>query len=65
MYILLYKKKFMECSKGGVYDIGFVYPNRLHCVSVEDKPGEAEDFLLRSLLRQQTKREILVPYNFS
>jgi hypothetical protein len=55
----------MECSKGGVYDIGFVDPNRLHCVSVEKKPGEAEDFLLRSLLRQQTKREILVPYSFS
>ena len=64
MYILLRRKKVIECGKGGVYDIGFVDPNRVHCKSVLDKPGDTEDLLVKSLLRQQTKREILLPYNF-
>ena len=55
----------MECRKGGPFDIGFVDPNRVHEEVVETKPGQTEDYLLTSLLRQQTKREILLPYNFS
>ena len=65
MYILLCRKKVMECRKGGHFDIGFVDPNRVHEEVVETKPGQTEDYLLKSLLRQQTKREILLPYNFS
>lgn len=65
MYILLCRKKVMECMKGGPFDIGFVDPNRVHEEVVRDKPGQTEDYLLKSLLRQQTKREILLPYNFS
>ena len=64
MYILLCRKKVMECMKGGPFDIGFVDPNRVHEEVVRTKPGQTEDLLLRSLLRQQTKREILFPYNF-
>ena len=63
-HILLRRKKVIECGKGGVYDIGFVDPNRVHCVSVRDKPAETEDILLKSLWKQQLKREILLPYNF-
>src|SRR3954468_5150249 len=47
------------------FDIGFVDPNRVHEQVVKHRLGKTEDFLLRSLLRQQTKREILLPYNFS
>ena len=65
MYILLCRKKVMKCMKGGPFDIGFVDPNRVHEQVVKNKTGQTEDFLLRSLLRQQTKREILLPYNFS
>ena len=55
----------MECMKGGPFHIGFVDPNRVHEQVVKLKPEQTEDFLLTSLLRQQTKREILLPYNFS
>src|SRR3954462_8281317 len=65
MYILLCRKKVMECMKGGHFDIGFVDINRVHDQVVQHRPGQTEDFLLKSLLRQQTKREILLPYNFS
>src|SRR3954469_3108782 len=65
MYILLCRKKVMECTKGGPFDIGFVDPNRVHEEVVRTKPGQTEDYLLKSLLRQQAKREILLPYNFS
>ena len=65
MYILLCRKNVMECMKGGPFDIGFVDPNRVHEGVVQHKPGQTEDFLQTSLLRQQTKREILFPYNFS
>ena len=61
MYILLCRKKVMEYIKGGPFDIGFVDPNRVHEEVVETKPGQIEHFLIRSLLRQQTKREILLP----
>src|SRR4051812_10553034 len=56
MYILLCRKKVMEYMKGGPFDIGFVDPNRVHEQVVNHKPGQTEDFLLWSLLRQQTKR---------
>src|SRR3954466_13819995 len=65
IYILLCRKKVMECMKGDPFDIWFVDPNRVHEQVVRDKPGQTEDFLLRSLLRQQTKREIILPYNLS
>ena len=65
MYILLCRKKVTECMKGGSFDIGFVDPNRVYEEVVRTKPRQTEDLLLRSLLRQQTKREILLTYNFS
>ena len=56
--------KILECNKGGIYDIGFVDPNRVHEVVVQDNPQDTENVLLRALLRQQNRREILFPYNF-
>ena len=64
VYTIMYEK-VMECMKGGPFDIWFVDLNRVHEEVVRDKPGQTEDYLLKSLLRQQTKREILLPYNFS
>src|SRR4051812_3901165 len=51
MYILLCRKKVMECMKGGPFDIGFIDPNRVHEQGVRDKPGQTEDYLLKSLPR--------------
>src|SRR3954470_24387690 len=51
MYILLCRKKVMECRKVGPFYIGFVDPNRVHEEVVRTKLGQTEDLLLRSLLR--------------
>ena len=40
MYILLCKKKVMECMKRGPFDIGFIDPNRVHEEVVKPNPGK-------------------------
>ena len=58
--------KILECKKEPIqiYDIGFVSPNIVHEVTVQHNKKDVEDYLLRAFLKQQTKREILLPYNF-
>ena len=57
--------KILECKKGQIYDLGFIDPNTVHEETVVPKYAkETEDNLLRFLIRQETKREILFPYNF-
>jgi hypothetical protein len=56
--------KIFECKRGDIYDIGFVDPNRAREVVVQRNPKDIENVLLRALLRQQNRREILLPYNF-
>jgi hypothetical protein len=49
---------------GGIWDIGFIDPDKVHEVTVEQYAQDTEEFLLTFLKRQSTKKEILFPYNF-
>ena len=58
--------KSQHCKKRGIYDIGFIDPYYIHEKTVE-KPQYrdiTEQCLLDALLFNETKREILFPYNF-
>jgi hypothetical protein len=56
--------KIRECRLGGIWDIGFIDPDKVHEVTVEQYAQDTEDVLLTCLKRQSTKKEILFPYNF-
>ena len=57
--------KILECKKGRIYDVGFIDPNTVHEKTVVSRYAkETEDNLVRFLVKQETKREILFPYNF-
>ena len=58
--------KIRECRMGGIWDIGFIDPDKVHEVTVESPlyAQETEDVLLTFFKRQSTKKEILFPYNF-
>ena len=58
--------KIRECRMGGIWDIGFIDPDKVNEVTVE-RPfyvQDTEDRLLTFFKRQSTKKEILFPYNF-
>ena len=56
--------KSQHCRKRGIYDIGFIDPYYIHEVSVAEHPVDTENCLLDALLFNETKSEILFPYNF-
>jgi hypothetical protein len=56
--------KILECKREGIYDIGFVDPYIINEKMIQDHPKDSEDNLLRFLKAQNTKTEILFPYNF-
>ena len=56
--------KSQHCRKRGIYDIGFIDPYYIHEKTVEKHRVETENCLLDALLFNETKREILFPYNF-
>ena len=56
--------KILECKRGQIYDIGFINPNTVNEFTVQKNPDDTEKNLLKALLAQQNKREILFPYNF-
>ena len=58
------RKKILECKRGQIYDIGFINPNTVHEFTVKMSPKDIEKVLLRALIEQQNRREILFPYNF-
>ena len=51
-------------KKAGPIDVGSIDPNIVNEKIWEHHGKETEDNLLRALIKQQTRREILVPYNF-
>ena len=58
--------KMLELKRDEVKDIGFIDPDKLHEVTIED-PIHNKDTsatLLRFLKRQTDKTQILWPYNF-
>ena len=52
-----------ECKKQEIYDIGFINTNIIDEFLVKKDVKEAEDNLLRSLIKNQNKDTILFPYN--
>jgi hypothetical protein len=59
--------KILECKRKQIYDVGFIDPNNVHEYNIErsaESKQEVEELLLRFLVKQQTKSEILFPYNF-
>ena len=56
--------KRQYCKKNRIYDIGFIDPYYIHEVSVKDHSVDTENCLFDALVFNQTKREILFPYNF-
>ena len=56
--------KMLECKRGQIYDVRFIDPNTIHEVMAQKHPKETEEYLLTFLMKQETKEEILFPYNF-
>ncbi len=60
--------KSQYCKKKGIYDIGFIDPYYIHEKTVNNSNKKTrkttENCLYEALLFNQTKREILFPYNF-
>ena len=55
--------KIVECKKQEIYDIRFINTNIIDEFLVKKDVKEAEDNLLRSLIKNQNKDTILFPYN--
>ena len=51
---------------GGIWDIGFIDPDKVNVATVENPyyAKDTEELLLTCFKRQSTKKEILLPYNF-
>ena len=56
--------KILECSRGQIYDIDFIDPYWVHQANLKTNPEDTEDNIVHVLRFQETKREILFPYNF-
>jgi hypothetical protein len=56
--------KILECKKGRIYDIGFINPNTINEYTIAHNAEDTEKNLLKALIGQQNRREILFPYNF-
>ena len=56
----------LECKRDEIMDIGFIDPDKIHEVTIEDPihNKDTPETLLRFLKRQRDKKEILFPYNF-
>ena len=61
---LLCRMKFQECKARGVYNVGFIDPDKIHIEVLTDKPDETRENLLRFLTEQNFCDSILFPYNF-
>ena len=58
--------KMKERDKGKIYDLGFIDPDTIHETTVKEAlyASETEDSLVKFLVKQHNKDEILFPYNF-
>jgi len=56
--------KILQYKRGQIYDIGFIDPYYIHQVSLKRHYNDTEDNLVRALRFNETKREILFPYNY-
>ena len=56
--------KILQCKRGQIYDIGFVDPYYIHEKTLRKWPTQTEKNLVKAFRFNETKREILFPYNF-
>ena len=56
--------KILECSRGQIYDIGFIDPYWVRQANLKTSPQDTEDNIVHALGFQETRREILFSYNF-
>ena len=56
--------KILEYKRGQIYDIGFIDSYYIHEKSLKKWKTQTEDNLVMALRFNETKREILFPYNF-
>ena len=56
--------KMKEYKARGIYNIGFIDPDKVHIDVLKDKPDETEENLLRFLREQNYCDLILFLYNF-
>ena len=56
--------KILKCKRGQIYDIGFVDPYYINEETLQRHYNDTEDNLVRALRFNETKREILFPYNY-
>ena len=63
---MLCRLKMLECKRDEITDIGFIDPDKIHEVTIENPlyNKDTPKILLRFLKRQRDKKEILFPYNF-
>ena len=54
----------LECKRKGIFDTGFVDPNRVNEPMLENHLEDTERNLLMFLVKQEHKSKILFPYNF-
>ena len=56
--------KKLECKRGKLLELGFIDPDTVHEVTVQDYAKDTEDNMLRFLEKQADKEDIFFPYNF-
>ena len=63
---ILCRSKMLECKRDEIKHIGFIDPDTMHEVTIEDPiyNRDTPETLLRFLKRQRDKKIILWPYNF-
>ena len=56
--------KIFELKRDGVYGIGFIDPNTINEIVLNNYKQDTEDSLLMFLKELNSRPEILFPYNF-
>ena len=62
--MLLCRMKILAGKNERIYDIGFIDPNTIHEVTINNHANDTKVLLLRFLKEHMYKSEILFPYNF-
>ena len=63
---MLCRLKILQIKQGRIKDdVGFIDPYVNNELVLQLKPDDVEDNLLRALVNQHPKEQILFPYNYS
>ena len=56
--------KKLECKRGKLLELGFIDPDTVHEVTVQQYPKDTKDNMVMFLVKQASKYDIFFPYNF-